>query len=204
MRRFLFVMMIIFIGVMSACSDPKVDSVSNTELTEREKALLGTTTDISFVYDFNLGDGYKELVLWIEKYESGELVDDAVLKMGTDLSENTGTIIFTATEENNKREKIDFRAGTSNGKGTLASASFDGAQIISEDNLIDLMSIWGGDIAQDTPIGGEMTLAAIAYLDADNNSISSVSLDSLNNNADISAELKEYDAVFLFRAEFIK
>mgnify|MGYP003449052700 FL=1 len=47
------------------------NTISVAALTDRENAILSSITDRSFVYAFNTAKEYKEVTVWIERYESG-------------------------------------------------------------------------------------------------------------------------------------
>ncbi|WP_077602911.1 hypothetical protein [Oceanobacillus sojae] len=61
---------------LAACGQNESDAntISISELTEREDVILSVTSEQSFVFDFNIDDEYKEVAVWIEKYEAGNLV----------------------------------------------------------------------------------------------------------------------------------
>ncbi|UOQ48715.1 hypothetical protein MUN88_00695 [Gracilibacillus caseinilyticus] len=62
------------------------------ELTEREEAILSITSDQSYVFDFDVDNKYKEVVVWVEKYETGKLANDKIIDFKT-VIENNGSII---------------------------------------------------------------------------------------------------------------
>ncbi|MGD7018494.1 hypothetical protein ACQCVC_20690, partial [Bacillus altitudinis] len=68
---------------LNACDDnsPQSNTLSVAEPTERENAILATTADRSFVFDFSIDSEYKEASVWIEKYEAGTLADDQINKL---------------------------------------------------------------------------------------------------------------------------
>lgn len=85
--------------ILSACgghSKPEENIISAAELSERENAILSTTANQSFVFDFNVDGKYKEASVWVEKYESGKLVNDSISGIKSDIKEN-GSIIFTTS-----------------------------------------------------------------------------------------------------------
>lgn len=51
------------------------NSLSVPELTAREKAILENSSEHSFLIDFNVDETYKEMSVWVEKYEFGKLVE---------------------------------------------------------------------------------------------------------------------------------
>lgn len=202
MKRILLVVLMIVIGIMSACSNSEENMIFEKELTNTEKGILSVTSDKSFVYEFNIGDGYGNLKLWVEKYESGVLVDDVGM-METTLMNNTGKIIYTASDQSDEQNLIDFKFGMIDNDGT-SSAKLEKIEIIAGDE-IDLMGTWGSFSDRGLPIDGEMILGAIAYAPSTNTTINSIRVDDLNESgADLTKKLKEYDTVFLLRAEFIK
>ena len=198
MKR-LFIIVALLVFVLSACvnNNTKSNTISAVELTERENAILSTTSDISFVFDFNIDSAYKEVSVWIEKYELGKLVDDKISSLTTQVEEN-GSIIFATSKADGSRKQHTFNIGIS-GNDSMSSISH------IETNLDDLdaMSIvWGNLQEENNSIEGEVLLASICY--SSDGSMSSLTTDFYKDADGHMNELEDYDVVYLLRAEFNK
>lgn len=198
--RKLFAIPIIALLVIAlgACNnDSNSNTISIAELTDRENAILSTTSDKSFVFEFNIDSEYEEISVWIEKYELGKLVDDKLSDISTEV-EQDGSIIFTTSERNNEEQNsINIGIGRN---GDLVSISG------SDTNLKDLenmMSVWDNIQGKKTLNEGEVVLAAICYSD-DENGMSSLTTDFYDDVEGHMYELKEYDVAYLLKAEFTK
>lgn len=185
---------------LSACSNNNaadLNTISASELTERESAILSTTSDTSFVFDFNIDNEYEEVAIWIEKYESGNLVDDRLGHITTQTEQN-GSIIFTLSKNNNENTNI-FNVGVGADGGT---ASMN----VSDENLNGLEnmeSVWGNIPEKKALDNGEVVLANICYSN-DENGMQSLTTDFFEDAAGHINELEEYDVAYLLKAEFIK
>src|SRR5690606_37888198 len=81
------------------------NTITVAELSEREQAIISMTTDMGFVFEFQTKEEYGELNISLEKYESGELIEDNGTQFGAPINEE-GTIILTIVEnaDNNQNE----------------------------------------------------------------------------------------------------
>lgn len=184
---------------LAACGQNESDAntISISELTEREDAILSITSEQSFVFDFNIDDEYKEVAVWIEKYEAGNLVDDRLGYMTTQAEQN-GTIIFSFSE-NDSENNNSFNIGIAV-DGAITSMSG------SDSNLTDLenMSSVSGNIPEKKAVdNGEVVLASISY-SQDEDGIQSLTTDFYEDAAGHMNELEEYEFTYLLKAEFIK
>lgn len=200
MKR-LFVILITGLSTLAfiGCSqnDADANTISISELTEREDAILSITSEQSFVFDFNIDDEYKEAAVWIEKYEAGDLIDDRLGYMTTQ-TEQSGTIIFSFSE-NDSENNNSFNIGIAVEGGVT---SIHG----SDPNLTDLenMSSVSGNIPEKQAVyNGEVVLASISY-SQDEDGIQSLTTDFYEDAASHMNELEEYEFTYLLKAEFIK
>lgn len=183
---------------LSACdnNDSKPNTISEVDLTERENAILSTTADQSFVFDFNIDSDYQEASIWIEKYESGELVDDKISHITTEIKDN-GSIIFATSGMDKTQNEHTFNIGiNSNGStGTIRNK-------LSVEGYENMSSMWGSIQGEINPTEGELALASICY--TSEGGMSSLSSDFYEDVDGHINELEEYDVAFLLRAEFTK
>lgn len=198
MRRLLYsVMLTLLMLALVACdegnSNLKINTVSDAKLTEREKIILSSTADQSFVFDFNADDKYKDVAVWVEKYESGNLVGE-VNRISTEIK-NKGTIIFTTsktTEESNQALfTISINSDGSTGTGWSP-------ETITKE---DLGIVWGSNPLDNISIMDKMVLASICYSKSEEG-ISTLSTDFYSDVDSHMNELKNYDVVYLLRSEF--
>ncbi|MHA6261383.1 hypothetical protein ACXYMX_16085 [Sporosarcina sp. CAU 1771] len=198
MKRF-FTLVALLVFALSACANnnSKSNTISAVELTVREHAILTTTSANSFVFDFNIHSDYKEVSVWVEKYESGKLVNDAVSSLISDV-EQKGSIIFASTNPYDSGKKQTFNIGIS-GKRGLSSVS---KSETTSDDLDAMASIWNNLEGKDNSIEGELVLANIGY--SSDGIMSSLTADFYENPEGHMNELEKYDVAYLLKAEFIK
>ena len=196
MRVLFFAMLTSFVLSLVACdnskSNLKINTVSDAKLTEREKVILSSTADKSFVFDFKVDDKYKEVAVWVEKYESGNLVGE-VNRISTEIK-NKGTIIFTTSnpieESNQAIFTISINSDGSTGTGWFTETITD-----------ELSAVWGSNSLGSISVMDKMVLASICYSNS-NKGISTISTDFYSDVDSHINELKNYDVVYLLRSEF--
>jgi len=110
---------VLLIFLLSACgnSTSQSDVISPAELTEREDAIISTISDESFVFDYKIEAEYEEVSMWMEKYESGKLVDDKINEMTTQVAKESGTIILAKSKANEGETKQNYYIGVSDENG---------------------------------------------------------------------------------------
>ncbi|RLL48449.1 hypothetical protein D8M04_04090 [Oceanobacillus piezotolerans] len=185
----------LLIFAFGACSNFKPNTVSVAELTERENAIFSTTSEKSFVFDFKIDREYEEVSVWIEKYELGELVDDKLVHLTTEVEQN-GSIIFTVPRTNNLKQN-NFNIGVSSSGGTSSISGFDS----DSTGLAEMSSVWGSFQEMITIEGGEVVLADICY--SNENVMSTLSMSFYEDVESNMSELEEYNVAYLLKAEFI-
>ncbi|MDM5220873.1 hypothetical protein QUF86_09055 [Peribacillus sp. NJ11] len=175
---------------------PKPENIlSVPELTAREKAILESSSEHSFLIDFKVDDTYKEMSVWVEKYEFGKLVEDEKGRMTTGVEKN-GTIIFTTSKTDDDQDQSMFNTSIQNDDG-LISATYP-ESIDRKDT-----SVWGSPDKININSTTKLALASICY-SSGNEGIRSLSTDFYGDMDGHMDELKEYDVVYLLRSEFTK
>ncbi|TFB21026.1 hypothetical protein E3U55_09375 [Filobacillus milosensis] len=181
---------------LSSCvNNSKTNTISLVELTDRENAILKTTSDQSFVFDFSVNRDYKEVAVWIEKYELGELVDGKLNRLKTQIDGN-GSIIISNTKDKEQNPYFNIGIQSDFGIGTLKGPD------INTGEFDQMTSISGNIYESKTLDEGEVVLANICF--SDKGFISSLTRDfyeDFNSHID---ELQQYDVAFLVKAEFSK
>lgn len=199
-RRFgILILITIFAFVLSACdsdsSNTKADTntISSTDLSKMEKAILSTTSDDSFVFNFNIDNKYNEMSVQIEKYKKGDLVDDKLTQISLEVSDGKGAIIITSQKDNAEVNHPTFNIGINSGGSTGSTSVLDndvdnkkGATGSFQENEISIED-------------GEAVLAGIVISKNENTSMSFRS-----NFYEESSEMEKYDVVYLFIAKLIK
>jgi hypothetical protein len=176
--------------------EPKsVNILSVPELTAREKAILENSSEHSFLIDFSVDDTYKEMSVWVEKYEFGKLVKPEMGRMTTGIEKN-GTIIFTTSKTDDDQKRSMFNVSIQN---------HDGTDTFTYPETIDEMdsSVWGNAGQLIINSTNKLALASICY-SSGNEGIRSLSTDFYGDTEGHMDELKEYDVVYLLRSEFTK
>ncbi|EKN66989.1 hypothetical protein BABA_13912 [Neobacillus bataviensis LMG 21833] len=171
----------------------KINTVSNAKLTEREKVILSSTADQYFEFDFNVDDKYKDVAVWVEKYESGNLTG-VIDRISTGIK-NKGTIILSTSKTNEETNQALFTISISSNGGT--STGWSPVTVTKDDIGID----WGINPLDNIPIMDKMVLAGICY-SRSNEGTSTLSTDFYSDVDSHMNELKNYDVVYLLRSEF--
>lgn len=182
--------------VACKANGPKSENnLSVPELTTREKAILENTSEHSFLIDFKVDDTYKEMSVWVEKYEFGKLVEDEKGRMTTGVEKN-GTILFTASKTDDDQDQSMFNISIQN-DGGMTTATYP--------EKIEKMasSVSGSTGKIDIHTTAKPVLASICYSNG-NEGIRSLSTDFYGDMDGHMEELKEYDVVYLLRSEFTK
>lgn len=187
----------LLIFILSACDDNNSNTISVAELTDRENAILSSSSDNSFVFDFNIDKEYKEVTVWLEKYESGNLVEDKIGDLTVQV-EGDGSIIFTTSKTNNSQNQSTFNIAISSKAGVSSINVFDQNSY----SLDDMSSVWGPFPRENTFIEGKVVLGSICYSkDGMMNSLTDDFYQDVDGHIN---ELEKYDVVYLFKADFIK
>ncbi|MFJ7931436.1 hypothetical protein ACIQYG_18130 [Peribacillus sp. NPDC096622] len=197
-KIFLSIILSLLSFSLVACKadEPKSENnLSIPELTAREKAILENSSEHSFLIDFNVDDTYKEMSVWVEKYEFGKLVEEEKGRMTTGVEKN-GTIIFTTSKTDADQKRSMFNVSIQND---------DGTDTVTYPETIDEMdsSVWGSAGKLKINSTNKLALASICY-SSGNEGIRSLSTDFYGDMDAHMDELKEYDVVYLLRSEFTK
>ncbi|MEC2078490.1 hypothetical protein [Metabacillus fastidiosus] len=198
MRRVLFFgVLILLVLSLAACddnnSDLEMNTVTNAKLTEREEIILSSTANQSFVFDFNVEDNYKEVTVWVEKYESGNLVGE-VTRISTEINK-MGMLIFSTSHTAEESDQTLFTVSI-NSDGTTGTGSSSETIIKNNSGIVS-----GSNPLGSISIKDKMVLADICY-SSSKEEVHTLSTDfytDMDNHID---ELKKYDVAYLLRSEF--
>src|SRR5690625_572499 len=162
MRKTLFITIVLMLALtLSACANNNVKSntIVNAELTDREIGILATTSSQSFVFDFNVESEYKEVGVWIEKYEFGKLVEERIGYITAEIG-NNGSIILAVIEPNTNENQAFFKIGT-NSNGVTGSSTI--ADIVSTKGTENRSIIWGNFSEEMDITNDQLILASIGF-----------------------------------------
>ena len=201
MKKILYTALLtMLVIVLGACNGNKTNTISVADLTDREDDILSMITEQSFLFDYNVDDSYQEVAFWVEKYESGKLVEKIINDANAPIH-GSGSLIFATAQDSEDKNLLAFLTGLKNedDKDGDVIPSFSGS--IAGKKELD-KAMWRTQVVQkNVPIKGEMTLASLCYT-FDDNGITQSSTDFNEDPERYMDELKEFDVAFLLKAEF--
>ncbi|WP_143242224.1 hypothetical protein [Bhargavaea cecembensis] len=181
----------VLVIVLSACSKAGTNTIKPADLSDRESAILSTFSDGQMVFDFKLDADFKNVTVWVEKYESGQLVNEHLAQLGGPAEQN-GTIIFgnAAIEEKNV-----FYLGIQSGGNTGSSINIDDEAI----DLDKLSSISGPFTGSEEWSGQERVLGDLCY--SNKSSMRTLTPEFYEDPESHLDEIKPYEVVYLLKAK---
>lgn len=193
-------MVLLLTSLMSACTNvaggTKENTIREAELSDREQAILTTTSERSLVYDFNMDISKKVAHVRIEKYEFGNLVEEDFVHTSTEIEE-TGSIVVTNTNSMADQNQILLNVGIASNDSTGALKTYDeinnemaGASI-HENAAAD-----GIDYSE-----GEVIIGSFAY-SWDESGMSSIPQSFYEDPEANVQEIEEYELLYLIKASF--
>jgi len=200
MKKIIFTILILLVFSLCACTN-NPNTISEAKLTKREKVILSTTSYRSFIYDFNVDSSYKKLSVWVEKYEFGKLVENKISQITTGIKDN-GTIIFAISKTlNNQNQDQSVFTNSINSDGALSESN--SLETIMNGGIEGVMGISSSNQTENMPIKNNIVLASMCYQKGVHGMYALTDDFYRDVNKHIS-EIKDYDVVYLFRAEFTK
>ena len=201
MKKILYTALLtMLVIVLGACNDNKTNTISVADLTDREDDILSMITEQSFLFDYNVDDTYQEVAFWVEKYESGKLVEKINNEANAPIH-GSGSLIFATAPDPDDENQFTFITGLKNedAKDGDIIPSFSGS--VTGKKELD-KAMWRTQVIQkNVPIKGEMILASLCYT-FDDNGITRSSTDFNEDPESYMDELKEFDVVYLIKGEF--
>ncbi|HEX3037437.1 MAG TPA: hypothetical protein VHO94_00400 [Oscillospiraceae bacterium] len=172
------------------------NTISPTQLTDREKSLLSLTDNQCFVFDINVDESYNSVTVWEERYEYGKKVSEAC-NLSTGIVQNKKNMLFALiSKSDDKNADWSIAASTD---GSTASAKFTEA---FSGSMTSKMT--GMNNLKKIPItSNEIVLAYICYNDK-NKGMASLSEEFFKNPAKNMKEIADYQLVFLLKCKFSK
>ncbi|WP_087065565.1 hypothetical protein [Intestinibacillus massiliensis] len=191
---------VIMIASLAACGEEKettTNTIVPTALTAREQMLVGSQ-DI-FMYDFETDSTYKTITVTVEAYKNGEKISNAANLQCTIPSNaekggnNQGSLAVMLSADHR------FSAAVCDKDGSVISAF--GSDVVEP--VAELTKTSSIEIAdrQAIPASGDMTLAYLAYGDAEKTQgtfVKNVFLDPASNAEQSAA----FDRIYLIKCSF--
>ncbi len=201
MKRILGLLLAIPIVItLVSCSQKETkeeNTISVANLTKREKAILSTTSENFSVFDFQIDNRkYKQLTLWVEKYELGKLVNDKIDLMTTGI-EGKGTIIFTVSHPDDKQNQFEFHVGVESNGSTSSAIAVDSFSNDGPDGVSYAL-----ETNPTETIENGMVFSSICISKPGAEVMSSLSTEFYQDVDKHIDKLKEYDTVYLLRGVF--
>lgn len=201
LKKLLVVLMFLCVLTLSACksNNSKANIISAVDLTEREDTIISTISNHSFVFDYTVDTAYKEVALWVDKYELGELTEEKLGHMTTQIDKDSGTMILATPRAGDEKNQQTYYIGVGEQDMTSSVIFTDGERSDTE----NFATVFGQLTGEKSISNGENVLATIAYSDNEFGT-SSVSNDFYQDPKSHIDELNKYNIVYLFKAEFRK
>ncbi|MCC5893963.1 MAG: hypothetical protein JJU16_00745 [Alkalibacterium sp.] len=188
---------------------PQINTIVPSQLTNREEAILFTTSSQSLVFDFNVEPEFTEANVWIEKYEYGEPSEYTIGHTSMDIV-NNGYIVFSSTENYSVSNEILIRLGLSSGYSSAHHSTSDtlpgseSADEESDNDGISMGTIWEAASSDEMDLSnGEVVLGSLIHTNMEEG----VSGLTQAFYADVEGhieEIEDYGLVYLIKAEFLK
>ena len=193
----------LLIMILLACqNDPPKNTnqkvtLTGTDLSEREIAILSLFSDEYTILDFNQGGAYKEISLSIEKYKSGDLVEEYSSLLIAEIDQS-GSIMFAKSRGDEEGNQSIIYVGIGDQTGSYTS-EFE----VDPLEVNQMSSVWGYTEDTTVPNNGKVTLASLCYT-SNNDRIDTLRSDFYKDPEGHIDELEQFDVVYLLKAEFSK
>lgn len=189
----------LLVTVLVACNQEDVEetrknTIENAQMDAREENLLRAAGgETMFIYDVSVDEQGGKLEVWLEKYEYGQLMDEIISSLGTEMFGN-GQILVSIQEI----------PEMSKGIVTIAVTDESGSSSVKNVMEIPGMSsrVTSPFIKETTPLTEDMAIGQIIYSEENPISVKSSWGDLVNDPSSIANELKEHPVVYLMRCSF--
>lgn len=183
--------------MLAACTNTnsETDKITVAKVTDREKTILSTMAEKSFVFDFHVDSEYEEVSLWMEKYEAGQLVETDFGEL-TAMIKEEGSIVWTTLSNPNSSEKM-FYLGVGDDSGSSSVMSIDD----EAEKIADLASVWNDFSDTITVTEKAMVIAGIGF-SSEESGLNSFTRSFFNNFESHQDELEQFDVAYVLKVEF--
>ncbi|REB07439.1 hypothetical protein DVB69_11470 [Sporosarcina sp. BI001-red] len=199
MRKQLFFLLTLIV-VLSGCSGvlDKRNTLSVSDLTDREQGLLSIYSDNMFVYDYHVDKDFKEVTIWVEKYEAGKFMDEPVSSIITPV-EAEGTIMFSMQRPLVEYDKNVLNLAVTRKDGSGSVQNID-EQPVGFQEMASTSSSFPGELR---PLEEENVLATICF-SKESNGMSSMTSEFYEDPEGSIEKLGQYDLVYVLKIQFNK
>ncbi|WP_455661004.1 hypothetical protein [Pradoshia sp.] len=210
MKNTRVIMMICLLAaVLNGCSNT-IETKSNLkeettivtvqDFSDREDTILNATSEISMIFDFKVDKKYKEIIVWMEKYQFGKFINNHSSYSHLDSIEESGTIVFAVPRGS---EAFTSNIGiSSNGQSSVISRTDKGQS--ENGQLQEMGKVWGSlDQTKTIQDNEDFLLGYIGY-SSDDQSVSSASPSVFDNPEMEKEEIMDYDVAYLLKARFVQ
>ncbi len=185
--------------LLCGCSEIKgnTNTISVSDVTDREQAILHMNTNHAFMFDYNVSDEYKKATVWVEKYEAGKLADHPVSSITTSVKTD-GTILFSIQKPIQEFNKTILNLSVGNKDGSGSGLNVD-EQPDEFNKMGALSSTFTGDAKS---VEDEIILATICY--SKGNEIGTITSEFYDEPEAHLDELADYDLVYVLKSHIKK
>ncbi len=179
----------------------ETNTIVESQLTERERAILFSTSSESLVFDFNVNSTYTNAAVWIERYEFGEVAEWNISSLDREVTDS-GYIVFVPYDRFSLEQEDELFLTVSIISG-LDSSSTSTSELLEEQGTgPNSGTIWE---TVTNPIidltSGEVVLGSLITSSTEEG-ISRLSRDFYANPDENLEEIEGYEQVYLIKAEF--
>lgn len=191
-------------SIASEKSRQKDNTISSVQsFSDRENTILTTAAETAMIFDFQLANQYKEIKVWIEKYQSGKLIDDESGLSWMDSIKDSGTIVFTAPKSAADDKSFTYQIGIGSNGEFLTTAQADENQ--TKNDQLEIMGMVSGSLDEEKSIpDNEDFLLGYIGFSSDDSGMSSISSELFHKLGNEQEELQDYDIAYLIKARFIR
>lgn len=201
--RFIFVCLMLF-GFLGGCSNEQTASnvtIDEAELSKREEDIFSIVAENSFVFEFKGSAAFKEVEVWVEKYEFGKKKKD-VNHLISNVNKD-GSIIFAISKEVEENEESVFYVGITGEEGTFSVSNSEQIREEGKENTANTRET-NPLLTEGTVEAKEgIALAAISYKSGEGG-MSTLSTDFFSDVEGNSNEINDLDKVYVLKAKFSK
>lgn len=160
MKKQLMVLFTLLV-ILAGCSENrgKTNTISVSDVSDRERAILHMNTDHAFMFDFNVNGEFNEAMVWVEKYEKGILADDLVSSLSAPVDHN-GMIVFSIQRPISEFDKTIVNVSISNDEGSSSGQNLD----IQPENFDEMSSTYSTFDGTAKFVGDELTNFDLVYV----------------------------------------
>lgn len=172
------------------------NTITQTQLTEREKSLLSLSDSNYFVFDYSVDNSYNWVTVWEEQYESGKKTSG--FEVSEKIKPNSEGMIIATMNQYSDKKVYDWTIGVVNNGGSTSTA-----QIKETCKNTVSRQLTAFNSLKQIPIS--TTAIGLAFIGYNNSPISSPPTDSFFENPDKNLkQISNDQLVYLIKCKFSK